>query len=160
MKCFVCREAALEIRGSHGDCLDPQVLGTSCYGVLYAMARAGLTIDWCAIFWLITSNKIPGRGLWLIPLVATLPRLADRLTIMPGFILVLRREWCTNITHRGLGTGPNKVELTWILWRLSSRVSPSPSRNHATLRGHNNFLADSRAGKEPSRGFHKGLKKF
>ena len=101
--------------------------------------QAGLTIDWCAIFWLITSNKIPGRGLWLISLVATLPRLADRLTIMPGFILVLRREWCTNITHRGLGTGPNKVELTWILWRLSSRVSPSPSRNHATLRGHNNF---------------------
>ena len=30
----------------------------------------GLTIDCCAIFWLITSNKIPGRGLWLISLVA------------------------------------------------------------------------------------------
>ena len=44
MKCFVCREVALEIRDSHGDCQDPQVLGTSCYGVLYAMAtmaRAG-----------------------------------------------------------------------------------------------------------------------
>ena len=40
--------------------------------MVYAMARARLTIDWCAIFWLITSNKIPGRGLWLILLVATL----------------------------------------------------------------------------------------